>query len=1031
MVVRSSIVEDGGIPVPVSVTFASSVEGSQNVKEELFEPLAPSHVIPQEENAAPITLTNDNGATPTTPIVLNKAAEEVREFLVETVGSTLKAWINYFDTDNDQTVTLHEFIIGMRELQYPGDTVGLYKRLDEDGSNSLSMADVDPEQAELWRRFRIWCVTHFNVAEDVMLVLNRLGASALGIHIREDRPLTLPIFTEGIIQGGWTYGSADILFDAMDDDNSGTLDIGKLSWLDIEVTRQQRKADAKEKATQTQLSWNRRQHSNRDQKERGEQSLKVFKNWLRKRYGGYIRAWRNGLSPYGSMFLNRAQFFKACAKIGWMNDVGPLWKALDKDESGCISMDELDLKSAETLARFFNFIDSNFGGSAAAFKAIDRQKQKKIRQPEFERELAAFGYDQPLKVLFNGLDRHGKKFIVEEDMLFLDKWKPLPFLLAPPNPQAMEEVKELLLKTCKTYLKAWRRYLDKNCTNRCNWDEFLSACKRLSYSGDIPGAWRAIDADLSGYITLQELDPASSLYLLNFRKWADQEFGGVRSAFGVFDGDGSGDISCTEFRRSCRIYGFGGDTLGLFRALDTEKTGSLTFSDVAFLDDWDVSGLNGEESDAMTADDLEELDSVCTGRQSTFDVDTRLSTSKMEPIDIAVVEEKEWEEDDADEDKDLRDLTLPNHDMFTDEFRLPAWRPVPVRPQRLLPCTNEADPPQLHSSLPSAGAIYAAVSARCSASVRTLPASANVHVSGNPCARGDSLRAALSLRQCSNYDRSVIAPFLERRPFTVPRHRLRPPACTQDSFRPVTRNINTIVRRPFSSDSTRIPASDYDDEFVSPSLPFMPPLASPERQELDCVKEEEVVGRTEDERMPQIVGKRRSYNYAASTARGDSKALATSDARSHSKSRGAHGACDGSGRIDARDTAGGVFTDSDVHQHIGHLRKTSIALDVDDDRVGFDGGKSGIDRRVVSGVGTRLAIVPALVGRLNDGAGSGVRGRTVCMPTLDQLLLMPRCGPSDHGKRRSRSTTSSSAYQNLPHRLVGNSGSQVMPRTAR
>ena len=47
-----------------------------------------------------------------------------------------------------------------------------------------------------------------------------------------------------------------------------------------------------------------------------------------------------------------------------------------------------------------------------------------------------------------------KEFIRCEDLLFIDKWTPLPFLLAEPNFAAMDEVKAKFLKIYKTFLKA-------------------------------------------------------------------------------------------------------------------------------------------------------------------------------------------------------------------------------------------------------------------------------------------------------------------------------------------------------------------------------------------------------------------------------------------------------------------------------------------------------------------------------------------------------------------------------------------------
>ncbi|CAJ1326964.1 unnamed protein product, partial [Effrenium voratum] len=168
-----------------------------------------------------------------------------------------------------------------------------------------------------------------------------------------------------------------------------------------------------------------------------------------------------------------------------------------------------------------------------------------------------------------------------------EKWKLPEFLVAQPNPEAKEEVKKRLLQVYKTYLKAWRQALDEDNSNRCTWPEFQAACRKVSFTGDVPGAWRSLDTDLAGSITLQEIDKDSSAVLATFKKWADDNFGGIRSAFVVFDADGSNSVTLREWRHACRIYGFNQGASSLFKQFDTENNGSLALEQVAFLDDWD------------------------------------------------------------------------------------------------------------------------------------------------------------------------------------------------------------------------------------------------------------------------------------------------------------------------------------------------------------------------------------------------------------------------------------------------------------
>jgi len=121
-------------------------------------------------------------------------------------------------------------------------------------------------------------------------------------------------------------------------------------------------------------------------------------------------------------------------------------------------------------------------------------------------------------------------------------------------------------------------------------------CKQIHFHEKSPpmqrdlayaGAWRALDLDLSGYITLREIDEEASDTLLSFKQWCDEEFGGVRSAFAIFDEDHDGDVSFREFRRACRTYGYEFDIRTLYEALDMDKQGSVCPKELMFLDDWE------------------------------------------------------------------------------------------------------------------------------------------------------------------------------------------------------------------------------------------------------------------------------------------------------------------------------------------------------------------------------------------------------------------------------------------------------------
>merc|ERR1719456_1528909 len=108
--------------------------------------------------------------------------------------------------------------------------------------------------------------------------------------------------------------------------------------------------------------------------------------------------------------------------------------------------------------------------------------------------------------------------------------------------------------------------------------------------GDVAGAWRHFDTDFSGFITLQEIDSQAHEVLMEFKRWADEEFGGVKPAFMLMDKDKSKQVSFREFRSACRHFGFEGDVQRLYEnlSLSPSREQMLQFEEVAFLDHWEV-----------------------------------------------------------------------------------------------------------------------------------------------------------------------------------------------------------------------------------------------------------------------------------------------------------------------------------------------------------------------------------------------------------------------------------------------------------
>mmetsp|Transcript_11998 Transcript_11998/g.21255 ORF Transcript_11998/g.21255 Transcript_11998/m.21255 type:complete len:721 (+) Transcript_11998:50-2212(+) len=532
----------------------------------------------------------------------------LENFLKEHVGSMLRAWIHGFDPDAEHRVTEMHFGRYLRSLHCPFDPGKMWEELDKEKAGDLTLEALSERDDVLWMSLVKFMNRAFpeGIEELFGSVKWHLGPQKKEVESKEDleQARITPLLWEEVLQGaGWTGAHEAYLFDAISGDTEHIM-AKDMNWFDLEIKRSRRKAKAKAMAAQDVRG---KIHSNVDPKATLEKFLRTVKQ---KNGGSLIRAFRKSLGASDNLTLQKAQFLRACAELGWKENVKDMWQVMDNDSSGSVTVEELDYKNAENLAKFSQWINSKFGSAANAFAVLDLDGTLGISEAEFLEAVKAHGFPTANKHLFMSIDVNNRKRILLEDMYFLDKWKPRAFLQAAANPRAASDVKARFLAKHNSYLRAWRIALDKDGSNQCNWDEFRDACRHLGYNDDVPGAWRALDSNLVGNISLQDLDPTADQALHGFRTWARSEFGSVKCLFHAFDDDNSGEITFSEFRRSCRIYGFRGKLKPIFQALDSSQgPAGLSLGEVAFLDNWsEKSSRNPTANQDARSEDEDEKD---------------------------------------------------------------------------------------------------------------------------------------------------------------------------------------------------------------------------------------------------------------------------------------------------------------------------------------------------------------------------------------------------------------------------------------
>lgn len=503
--------------------------------------------------------------------VTEDAVDTFQSMLRGTEGNSLRTWLRHFDTDHDFKISFSEFCQGMARLNFQGDCRDLFVACDTDESGYLTLDEIDEQQARVWDHFRNWSLRQFSSARHMMSQLS--GRDPDRINPRE--------FQNALKNCGWKLGFEELLFQTLDINGAGIITYDRFKWFDEQKKYYLRKEEAKAKSQ-------REQAKRQKEKEEKSNALKEFKKFLVQKFSSILRAWRK-LDADGSMAIQKHELFKACAEMGWNGDKRSLWKGLDKDGNGVIRLDEFDLLTAGQLGEFKEFCRKHFGSAVEAFAAFDEFSAHKLKESEFLNACKHHGFYRANKALFQGLDSHGRKYIITSDIKFVDHWKPPRYLHSKPSEKDAQLFKKELFRLYHHYIKAWRACLDRDNSNAVTWDEFDAAARQIKFAGDVGAAWKFLDSDLSGFITLEEIDKKSHDILTGFKLWANEEFGSVKQAYEAFDASGTRVMCLKEFKRNCVRYGYEGNARLLFDCLDGDETGELSLSEVIFLDDWEIS----------------------------------------------------------------------------------------------------------------------------------------------------------------------------------------------------------------------------------------------------------------------------------------------------------------------------------------------------------------------------------------------------------------------------------------------------------
>lgn len=568
-------------------------------------------------------------------------------------GSLLRGWRLELDPDSHLVCGYQEFCRAAEKVGYHEDIAPLFAK---DGDNStLNFSDVGPEEYRVICTFKEWIKKKFGGPSEWLEVFDpRAHGLSQEDFLRLCKQQGFPTWNGNslsdatireLFQGIDLNACGHIQFSEVPflelDEHVRELELYQLRSLKMEEERskltsmlEEGRELAKKLSPAHRLAlrpWQEHRYAKMptvvkqkraetlaNAKKKIREARELFTHHLQSTYGNEVRAWRRGLDPQCAFTLNETDLRCYCRNIDFTGDAHALWTALDRDGDGVLEFEELCLMPADALARFRSwvrnryFLCANLWDQSALEHRREKSKNskkwvstKKMLLHDLRKALEELGFPEAkskehMRLLLSSLDLYGCGFVSLADFEWLDSWHPAEWLNASPDEKSWLELRQLFLRKCDHLLHAWRSILDVDGSNRVSWREFKAASEKVNFKGNIGSAWRWLDDDLSGWISLQEVDPASSEMLHSFKSWADTTFGSVRLAFQALDSDGGGTLSFSELRRACRKWRWDGEVRTLFNCLDIDQDGhgrrQISIHEIGFLDDWEELGPSGGEN---------------------------------------------------------------------------------------------------------------------------------------------------------------------------------------------------------------------------------------------------------------------------------------------------------------------------------------------------------------------------------------------------------------------------------------------------
>jgi len=532
--------------------------------------------------------------------------------LVVRCGSLLGAWRESLDLDGNGRLSFGEFTRALSNLGFHGDIKGLWKQLRKGRPDDefISFADLDPETdqmlTELKRRL---CDQYGNLLVGWLKGIDEVGSGVC------DQPQ----FVHCCERVGFS-GDAKKLFHHMqpeagrrfitlkDFDTQAYLALSRGDFRMLSEDHSQTKAplDMTFEERQQQgfffqirRSWDAAQrdefkHASKSANEPGIRidNVEGFHDLCIRSCGSLMGAWRTVLDADHDGRVTYNEFCKGARQLGYAGSIKQLWLTLDEDQSGHITLNEIDPEVHALVTRFLGGLSEKYGCLDKAWtKGFGKDPHGSIDEAEMTKMCANLGIDQksaaklfhslqpmPGRALLSiwdldpecsrkrkrgevplmpGLDGVQKKSVVgplsvsDLKTLQQDSIQTTTSGSVLAGQSTLQYLRQVLKKHYNSTVAAWRLALDPQMLGHTSFSMFCLALQDAAFYGSVKGLWQEVTSNNeSGMCTFRDLDFHAATALDSFREELVGQCGGITQAWQqVLDPDRAGCIDEDTFVR--------------------------------------------------------------------------------------------------------------------------------------------------------------------------------------------------------------------------------------------------------------------------------------------------------------------------------------------------------------------------------------------------------------------------------------------------------------------------------------------------